>query len=225
MKRSNLKIILAIAVLAVVYAAGTMGKASLRSKLRAAQNERALSDSLKVVWEDETYRLSERLAVVQESERDLQNIVETRVPAMAQRIADLEGTEHALIEATAVIDSITAEGAAIDTVFVGPDSTEVHQVSFHHRQPGISIDVVTRTPPPVYELKADFDPIPLDIGIFELPTGEIGVDVQAPSWVTLAALNTNIHIPGPTWLERYDFQIGLGLGVITVLAILLAAGG
>lgn len=225
MMNSKLLALAAVVLAALAFTVGNIGKGGLRSQLRAAQNERALSDSLKVVWEDETTRLSERLAVVQESERDLQTIVETRVPAMARRIADLEGSEHALIEAEATIDSIIAHGAAVDTIIVGPDSTAIHQVSFSHRQPGINIDVVTRTPPPTYELVAAFEPIPLAIGIFELPTGEIGVDVQAPVWVTLGKLNTNIHLPGPTWWERNDFKIGLGLGVITVLAILLAAGG
>lgn len=209
----------------IAFVAGSSGKGDLRIRLRAAQNEHALADSLKVVYQDESTTMSERLAVVQDSEKQLRSIMEDRVPAMARRIAELEGTESALIEARATIDSIVATGTAVDTVIIGPDSTKVYQVSFNHRQPGVNIDVVTRTPPPIYELKVVFDPIDLTIGIFELPTGQVGVDVLTPSWVTLGSLITNVNLPEPTWLEKHDFKIGVGLGVVGVLVILLAAGG
>lgn len=204
---SKLLPLAAVLLLVGAFMAGTNGKGNLRTQLRAAQNERALSDSLKVVWSGEAGTLSERLAVIQDSEKELQAIMDRTVPAMARRIASLEGKAHALIEAQATIDSIMAVGTAVDTVIIMPDSTEVHQVTFTHSQPGIRIDVMTRTPPPTFELQASFDPINLDIGIFELPTGEVGVDVQTPEWVTLGKLNTNIDLPGPTWWERSRWWI------------------
>lgn len=215
-----------IAVISLLgYVAGSSGKGGLRSQLRAAQNERALSDSLKVVWEDEAETISERLAVVQGSERELRSIVEERVPNMARRIRDLDGVESALIEARATIDSmkVTNVTATIDTVII-TDQGARRELTYRHSQPGISVEVIISgimdtISTPTASILAVVDPMDLTIGIFELPTGEVGVDVVTPPWVKLGQLITNVTLPEPSWWERHDFKIGVGLGLLAVLLL------
>ena len=209
----------------LAYVAGTTGKDHLRSQLRAAQNERALSDSLKVVWQDEAGTISERLAVVQDSERDLRTIVQERVPNMARRIDELEGTESALIEARAIIDSlkVTNLEAVIDTVIITEEGSQ-RELTYRHSQPGVSVEVIVRgimdtISTPTADIVAAVEPIDITIGIFELPTGEVGVDVVTPPWVKLGKLITNVTLPEPTWWEKHDFKIGVGIGALVVLLI------
>ena len=212
----------------VGFGAGGVGKADLKTKLRAAQNEHALADSLKVVYQDEAITLHERLAVVQDNAAQLGAIVEREVPAMARRIHELEGTELSLVLATATIDSlkVTNLGATIDTVVITDTGIE-RTVGYSFSQPGISVEVFIRgimdtTSTPTADITAAIEPLDIAVGIFELPTGQVGVDVQLPNWASLGNLATNIDLPEPGWWERNDFKIGMAIGGAIIYGLVKA---
>jgi len=199
-------------ILAALVVWGTFARARKESEIRAWQRQAALNDSLHQI-EAGRYQ---RAAVVLERERDLRHTLQDSLPDLHRELRRLRANTRDYISTIAQLQDLVAEGSATDTVYVSPATGDtVHRVDFEHTQPGIRIQGFTITPPPRYQLRAQFDPIPMHIVVSELRNGSLQANVEVPPWVDISSLDTRIVRRPKSWLRKnHPWIMSVGLLVI-----------
>ena len=209
--RSRLWPVLTV-VLAALVVWGTFARARKESEVRAWQRQAALNDSLHQI-EAGRYQ---RAAVAIERERDLRRVLQDSLPDLYRELRDLRADTRDYIHTIAQLQDLVAEGSATDTVYVSPATGDtIHRVDFEHTQPGIRIQGFTITPPPRYQLRAHFEPIPLHIIVSQLRDGSFQANVETAPWVEISALDTRVVQRPKSWLRRnHPWIASIGLLVV-----------
>lgn len=197
-------------LLAIALVWGLFDRANQRSETRAWIRQAAMNDSLHELA-DGRYQ---RAAVQLEKERDLRSALKDSLPDLHRELRRIRAREHSYISTIADLHDVIAEGSATDTIIVTVEGDSIYQVSFEYQQPGIRIEGWTRTPPPVYQLHAWHDPIPLHLIISELRDGSWQTNVETAPWVEISALNTQVVPRRPGWWQRNKLWVGAGLGYL-----------
>lgn len=197
-------------ILVIAFTWSVIDGANQRSETRAWMRQAAMNDSL--------HQLSEgryqRAAVAVDRERDLRSALKDSLPELHRELRRVRAREHAYISTIADLQTIVAQGSATDTVIVTVEGDSIYQVSFMFQQPGIRVEGWTRTPPPVYRIQVEHDPIPLHLVISELRDGSWQTNVETAPWVEISALNTQVLSRRPGWWARNKLWIGVGLGAV-----------
>ncbi len=185
-------------ILAALVVWGTFARARKESEIRAWQRQAALNDSLHQIA-DGRYQ---RAAVVLERERDLRRTLQDSLPELHRELRDLRADTRDYISTIAHLQDLIAAGAAVESVFVHVSGDTVHQVRFAVHENGVSVQGWTRTPPPVYQLHVQHDPIPLHLVVSQLRDGSWQTNIETAPWVEISSLDTRVLHRPRTWWER-----------------------
>lgn len=197
-------------LLTIALVWGLFDRANQRSETRAWMRQAALNDQLHQLA-DGRYQ---RAAVAIDRERDLRHTLEDSLPTLHRELRRIRAQEHSYISTIVRLQEIVASGSATDTVIITAAGDSIYQVSFEYQQPGIRIDGWTRTPPPVYQLHVQHDPIPLHLVVSQLRDGSWQTNVETAPWVEISALNTRVVPRRPGWWVRNRHWITFGAGVL-----------
>lgn len=208
-------------VVAVIFVGGilfgSIGKAALRNEASAWRRTAAENAQL-IEVEKGRYR---RAAVELDGAREARAVLEERNADLTRELRRSRAEVRSLQDMVVTVPPDTVVVTATDTVTVEGQTRvdfvlpfDVGEVRGH-----------TRTPPPHAEGILLLNPIPIQVVTSELPDGSWQTDVTLQPPFELGKLDTFTNPRRPSWWERHDFKVGLGLGVVAVLLIMSAAGG
>jgi len=154
--------------------------------------------------------------------REARSLLETRNGELAGELrrsrAEVRNLQELLI--TTPLDTVTV--TATDTFLI---ESSVGRVDFVLPFNAGTVTGYTLTPPPRASGVLDLNPISIQVVTSELPDGSWQLDVTLPPPYELGALATFVNPRRPTWWERHDFEVGLGLGATAAFFIVALVGG
>lgn len=196
---------------------GSMGKGDLRAEASAWRRSAAENDRLVQVAHDQWRRASVELG----STREARAILEERNNDLARQLrgARAEIRELQELVVTAPIDTVIV--TATDTFYT---DTGVSRVDFVLPFDAGSVVGYTLNPPARAWGELTLDPIPIQVVTSEMPDGSWQTDVTLGGPWELGQLDSFTNPRRPSWWERHDFKVGLGLGTVGILILMSVIG-
>ena len=218
MKRPLLAVLLmAIGILGLGVWIGSLGKGSLAAERDAWRRSAAESSRLITVAEG-WYR---RAAIELDGAKEARSLIEAQNADLARQLRRAHATVRSLQELVVTAPPDTVRVVAHDTVTVEGQTRVDFTLPF---EVGV-VTGYTTTPPPRAVGELLLNPLTIRTVMSELRDGSWQVDVILPPPYELGQLNTFTNPRKPSWWERNDFKIGIGVGAGVVIMILSAIGG
>jgi len=205
-------VLVSLGILIVGLAIGSVGTCSMRRQRDAWKLVAAERDTLHKDADGKYHRAMAEL----ENVRQMRATYRDSFPDLYEENRRLKAREQVLVQAIARMESDTTAVSATDTVYV-EEGVRVSRVDFQLEYEGATVTGHTTTPPPRAEARIDYRPIPLTILVSQLRDKSWRTNVETAPWVEILSLDARVVPYRSSWLERHDFEIGIGIGVVATL--------